>query len=259
MLKVEQLEGGYGEVRVLRGLSLQVDKGEIVTVLGPNGSGKSTLMKAIVGFVKIDAGAILLDGDELRRVPTAERVTKHGIGYVPQRDNVFASLSVAENIALGGAMLPRRDRRRRVDLMLDLYPQLKERFRSRASSLSGGERQMLAMARALMPSPRLLLLDEPSAGLSPLMTSRLFDAVAETRNRTGAAFLIVEQNAHDSLRVSDRGYVLSFGQVAKEDRAQDLLSAPDVAALYLGTASEETVQSLASQPKPEQGERIETA
>lgn len=259
MLEVEGVEGGYGDIRVLRGLSLHAGTGEIVTVLGPNGSGKSTLMKAIAGFVGIDAGKILVDGVELRGMSTAERVTEHGIGYVPQRDNVFAPLSVAENIALGGATLARRERSERIELMLDLYPQLKERFRAKASSLSGGERQMLAMARALMPAPRLLLLDEPSAGLSPLMIARLFDAIAETRARTGAAFLIVEQNAHDSLRVSDRGYVLSLGRVAKEDRAADLLAAPDVAALYLGTASEETVQPLAAKPKPETGERIETA
>jgi branched-chain amino acid transport system ATP-binding protein len=246
MLEVVEVEGGYGDVLVLNGLSARVAAGEIVTVLGPNGSGKSTLMKAIAGFVPLHSGRVVVDGHDLQGLSVSRRITEHRIAYVPQRENVFATLSVVENIRVGGESLGRGERRERLELMLDLYPQLKAKLRASAASLSGGERQMLAMARALMPDPRLLLLDEPSAGLSPLMTDQLFDAIRETRERTGAAFLIVEQNAHDSLRVSDRGYVLSLGKVTREGEAGALLSAPDIASLYLGTASEEVVQSIAT-------------
>jgi branched-chain amino acid transport system ATP-binding protein len=246
MLEVIAAEGGYGDARILNGVELKLAAGEIVTVLGPNGSGKSTLMKAIAGFVRLSAGRVMIDGEEIQGTSCATRVIEHRIGYVPQRDNVFPTLSVAENLRVGGANLERAARRERFDLMVDLYPQLKRKLRSAAASLSGGERQMLAMARALMPDPRMLLLDEPSAGLSPLMTDQLFDAVVATRERTGAAFLIVEQNAHDSLRVSDRGYVLSLGRVVREGAAGALLETPDIASLYLGTASEETVRSIAA-------------
>ncbi|HVW47869.1 MAG TPA: ABC transporter ATP-binding protein [Solirubrobacterales bacterium] len=254
MLEVVDAIGGYGDIRVLNGISLRLEAAEITTVLGPNGSGKSTLMKAIAGFVRLTSGRVLVDGEEIQELPCATRVTRHRIAYVPQRDNVFPTLSVAENLRIGGADLGRAERRERIELMVDLYPQLKRKLRAAAASLSGGERQMLAMARALMPDPRMLLLDEPSAGLSPLMTDQLFEAVAATRERTGAAFLIVEQNAQDSLSVSDRGYVLSLGRVAREGAATTLLDAPDIASLYLGTASEETVHSIGA-PGPTQPTR----
>jgi branched-chain amino acid transport system ATP-binding protein len=239
-IQVRDLHAGYvPDVSILNGVSLTVEDSSIVTIVGPNGSGKSTLLKTIMGYLPPSAGDVSVDGVSMRKVPVHERAIAHGLAYVPQLANVFGPLTVRENLELGGARLPRADRRRRIAELLELYPRLAERQRQRADSQSGGERQMLAIARALMTRPRCLLLDEPSAGLSPLMIEQLFEMLAELRARDGVTILLVEQNAVQSLAISDRGLVLVLGAVALEDRAQTLLDDRRVSALYLGGADGE--------------------
>ncbi len=239
MIEVRDLEAGYvPEAPILKGVSMKIEKGEIVTLLGPNGSGKSTLLKSIMGYLRPSRGEVLIDGESMHRVPVHERAIAHGIGYVPQLNNVFGPLSVSENLNLGGARLPRAERRQRIEELTDLYPILGERMRQRADSQSGGERQMLATARALMTRPRCLLLDEPSAGLSPLMLEQVFEMLAQLREREGLTILVVEQNAADSLAVSDRGVVLVLGEVGLTGKADDLLDDPRVSDLYLGGTPE---------------------
>jgi branched-chain amino acid transport system ATP-binding protein len=232
---VRDVVAGYvPDVPILNGISLEVADRSIVTILGPNGSGKSTLLKAVMGYVSITSGEVLVDDSSMRGVPVHQRAIGHGVAYVPQSDNVFGPLTVRENLELGGARLPRRQRRARAEELLETYPRLGERLRQRADSQSGGERQMLAIARALMTRPRCLLLDEPSAGLSPLMLEQLFAMLAEIRERDEVTVLVVEQNAAQSLAVSDRGLVLVLGRVALEGAAASLLEDPRVSELYLG-------------------------
>jgi branched-chain amino acid transport system ATP-binding protein len=237
VISVRDIRAGYvAGVPVLKGVSLRVEEGSIVTLLGPNGSGKSTLLRTLMGYLEPSAGEVEIDGESMRGVPVHERAIAHGIAYVPQLDNVFGPLTVRENLDLGGTRLSRGERKQRIDELLELYPILGERLRQRADSQSGGERQMLAIARALMTRPRCLLLDEPSAGLSPLMLEQVFSMLAELRAREGVTMLLVEQNAVDSLSVSDRGVVLVLGEVALEGPAQELLDDPRVSELYLGGA-----------------------
>jgi branched-chain amino acid transport system ATP-binding protein len=236
-LDVRDLRAGYlPDVSILNGLSLSVRDGSIVTVVGPNGSGKSTLLRTVMGYVRPTSGDVLVDGQPMGRTPVHRRVLGHGLAYVPQIANVFGALTVRENLELGGARLARRARRGRVEELLALYPELAGAQRLRADALSGGQRQMLAIARALMTRPRCLLLDEPSAGLSPLMTARLFDLLAELRARDGVTILLVEQNAVQSLAISDRGLVLVLGTVALDATASELLHDPRVSSLYLNGA-----------------------
>jgi branched-chain amino acid transport system ATP-binding protein len=235
VIELRDVEAGYvPDVPILKGISLRVEEREIVTLLGPNGSGKSTVLKAVMGYLEPSAGEVTIDGEPTRGVPVHERAMTHGVAYVPQLDNVFGPLSVRENLELGGGRLPRRERRERTDELLELYPALGERLRQRADSQSGGERQMLAVARALMTRPRCLLLDEPSAGLSPLMLEQVFSMLAGLREREGVTILVVEQNAIHSLGVSDRGVVLVLGEIALEGPARELLDDPRVSELYLG-------------------------
>jgi branched-chain amino acid transport system ATP-binding protein len=239
VIEVRDLHAGYvADVPILKGVSLRVDDGAIVTLLGPNGSGKSTLVKAVMGYIEPSAGEIEIDGQSMRGVPVHERAIAHGVAYVPQLDNVFGPLSVRENLNLGGARLPRAERRERIEELLDLYPILGERLGQRADSQSGGERQILAIARALVTRPRCLLLDEPSAGLAPLILEQVFSMLADLRRREGVTMLLVEQNAVDSLSVSDWGVVLMLGEVALQGPAQELLDDPRVSELYLGGAPE---------------------
>ncbi len=234
-IEIEQVCAGYTpDALVIDGVSLSVPDHSIVTILGPNGSGKSTLLKSAMGMVKCRAGRVLVDGKDVTGVPVHERAVRHGVAYVPQLHNVFGPLSIRENLELGGTRMPRRERRARIEQLLGHYPSLGSRPHAKADALSGGERQMLALARALMTRPRYLLLDEPSAGLSPLMLTTLFEDLVKVREREQATILIVEQNAAQSLAISDRGLVLAMGRVAIEAVAQQLLDDPQVSELYLG-------------------------
>ncbi len=234
VLSAEGLVGGYvPEVDILRGCTLTAAEGEIVVVIGPNGAGKSTLAKAIFGLVKLREGKVVLRGKDITGAHTHE-VTAQGMNYVPQVGNVFPSLTVQENLEVGG-VLRRRETRERMDRMMTLFPRLGERRRQRAGTLSGGERQMLAMARALMPDPAVLLLDEPSAGLAPRAVGEVFETVADI-NGAGVTIVMIEQNARRALAAADRGYVLEGGQNRFEGSGDALLTDPQVADLYLGGA-----------------------
>jgi neutral amino acid transport system ATP-binding protein len=231
LLAVEDLVTGYvPEVDILNGVDLAVRDGEIVTVIGPNGAGKSTLIKSIFGLLPPRRGRVVLRGDDLAGL-RPHSITRRGMSYVPQLDNVFETLSVEENLQMGA--LERRTARERIDAMYELFPRLGERRRQAAGTMSGGERQMLAMARALMPEPKILLLDEPSAGLAPAFVESTFDKIAEI-NRHGVTLVMVEQNARRALGMSTRGYVLDLGQNRYEGRGEELLNDPRVAELYLG-------------------------
>ena len=235
-LAVEDLVAGYSaEVDILKGVSIRLEANEIVTVVGPNGAGKSTLMKAVFGLIQPKSGSVLLAGRSIGALrPSA--IARLGVGYVPQRDNVFPSLTVAENLEIGLAAAREKPLPRRLDAMYALFPRLAERRRQRVGTMSGGERQMVAMARALMPEPSALLLDEPSAGLAPILAEAMFEQIRAI-NREGVAILMVEQNARQALALSDRGYVLDLGRNALEGRGQDLIDDPRVAELYLGAAA----------------------
>ena len=222
---------GYGETVILHGVSIAVHDGEIVTIIGPNGCGKSTLMKTLAGLVKIRSGQIRFRGEDLSGAPP-ERVVAKGLCYVPQAANIFPSLTIRENLEMG-AFLRKDDYRARIKEMFDLFPDLARQPTRKAHTLSGGQRQMLAIARALMLDPALLLLDEPSAGLSPAMLSLVFDRIAGI-NATGVAMLLVEHNAREALRMSTRGYVLAGGENRLEDTGPELLNNPEISRLYLG-------------------------
>ncbi len=231
LLEASNVVAGYGETEILHGVSVTVNAGEIVTIIGPNGCGKSTLMKAIVGLVRIKAGAVRFRGKDIAR-HDPEQVVRSGLCYVPQSDNVFPSLTIRENLEMG-AFVRTDDYRGRIEDMLRLFPDLRRSARQKAGTLSGGQRQMLAIARALMLDPALLLLDEPSAGLAPVLVHTVFERIQQI-NETGVAILLVEQNARESLRMSNRGYVLSGGANQLDDTGPALLDNPDVGRLYLG-------------------------
>jgi branched-chain amino acid transport system ATP-binding protein len=231
LLVTEDLVAGYVPgVDILDGVSLSVAEGEIATVVGPNGAGKSTLIKAIFGLLRPRAGRITLRGEDLTGLEP-HSITRRGMSYVPQLDNVFPSLSVEENLEMGS--LERSRTRERIDRMYELFPRLGERRTQAAGTMSGGERQMLAMARALMPQPHVLLLDEPSAGLAPTFVEAIFENVREI-NQAGVTVVMVEQNARRALAMSDRGYVLDLGRNRFQGAGRDLLDDPKVAELYLG-------------------------
>jgi ABC-type branched-subunit amino acid transport system ATPase component len=231
LLTTEDLVAGYvPEVDILNGVSLRVDEGEIATVIGPNGAGKSTLIKTIFGLLRPRKGHVRLRGEDLTGLEP-HSITRRGMSYVPQLDNVFPSLTVEENLEMGS--LDRSRTRERIDEMYRLFPRLGERRTQVAGTMSGGERQMLAMARALMPEPQVLLLDEPSAGLAPAFVEAIFEKVEEI-NRAGVTVVMVEQNARRALGMSDRGYVLDLGQNRFQGAGRDLLEDPKVAELYLG-------------------------
>jgi branched-chain amino acid transport system ATP-binding protein len=233
VVEIHELVAGYVPgVDILRGTSMHVGPGEMVGIIGPNGAGKSTLIKAIFGLVPVRSGVMELEGRDIVGTPGFELV-KLGVGYVPQVRNVFGTLTVQENLRMGVFLRPDQFERRR-DEVYDLFPVLAERPGVRAESLSGGQRQILAMGRALMMEPSLLLLDEPSAGLSPSMQDEVFERI-DAINRAGVSILIVEQNAHKALRICHRGYVLDQGVVAHTGTGAELISDPMVIQLYLGS------------------------
>ncbi|HPU40439.1 MAG TPA: ABC transporter ATP-binding protein [Microthrixaceae bacterium] len=233
LLVVADLVAGYVPgVDILRGASIHVDRGELVGIIGPNGAGKSTLIKAVFGLVPVREGTMTLNGENIVGV-RGDALVSRGVGYVPQVRNVFGTLTVEENLRMGVFLRPKRFDVRR-DEVLDLFPNLQGRRSDRADALSGGQRQVLAMARALMMEPSLLLLDEPSAGLSPAMQDEVFARIAAI-NHAGVSILIVEQNAHKALRICHRGYVLDSGVDAYSGTGAELLVDPKVIELYLGS------------------------
>jgi ABC-type branched-subunit amino acid transport system ATPase component len=232
VLETEVLVAGYtAELDILNDVSIAVAAGEIVTVVGPNGAGKSTLMKTVIGLVTPRRGRVLLRGSEITgRRP--HEIVRLGLGYVPQRENVFENMPLIENLELGAIGQPRAAVAARIDELLQLFPRLSERRRQIVGTMSGGERQMVAMARALMPKPGILLLDEPSAGLAPMFVQAMFEQVAEI-NAAGVSILMVEQNARAALALSHRGYVLDLGRNSFEGTGRELLDDPRLAELYL--------------------------
>lgn len=230
-LLAEGITSGYTEVPIIRNVSVSVAHGEIVTIIGPNGAGKSTLLKTIFGFLRARTGRVVVDGAEVTGMPP-ERLVRRGLAFVPQTDNVFGSLSVRENLTMGGFTLG-AEMEQRIERVLGLFPLLAPRLRERADRLSGGQRQTLALARALMLDPTVLLLDEPSASLSPVMVESVFSHVAAI-NGQGTAVLMIEQNARHALAISHRGYVLANGENRLEGPAAELLQSDDVRRLYLG-------------------------
>ena len=233
VLETQELVAGYSaELDILNGVSITVEAGQIVTVLGPNGAGKSTLMKSIIGLVAPRKGRVLLRGAEITgRRP--HEIVRLGLGYVPQRENVFENMTVIENLELGAMGRSRAEVASRIEELLRLFPRLGERRKQLVGTMSGGERQMVAMARALMPKPGILLLDEPSAGLAPMFVQAMFEQVAEI-NAAGVSILLVEQNARAALAVADRGYVVETGRIAASGSAAQLLADDRVQAAYLG-------------------------
>jgi ABC-type branched-subunit amino acid transport system ATPase component len=231
ILQASNLVAGYEEVEILHGVSVSVEPEEIVAIIGPNGAGKSTLLKTIFGLLPARQGRIVFQGEEITNQPP-DRIVGKGISYVPQTDNVFPSLSINENLEMG-AYVRKDNVSERLEHVYGLFPDLASRRRDNAGKLSGGQRQMLALARALMLDPQVLLLDEPSASLSPKMVGSLFEKIREI-NQGGTAILLVEQNAREALSFSSRGYVLATGENRLEGEASGLLSNEEVAKLYLG-------------------------
>ncbi len=232
ILKVENVTAGYTpESSILHGLSLELNEGEIVSIIGPNGAGKSTLLKAIFGLLKPTEGRILLKGEDIAGLPPF-KIAQKGVSYVPQVENIFPSLTIEENLEMG-AFIRNDDYTGTMDGVFSLFPVLKERRTHKAGHLSGGQRQMVAMGRALMLNPEILLLDEPSAGLAPIFVASIFEKIKEI-NATGVSILIVEQNAREALKLSHRGYVLAMGRNVMDDDSQALLANEEVGRLYLG-------------------------
>jgi ABC-type branched-subunit amino acid transport system ATPase component len=248
-LKAAGLEAGYDDALILHGVSIEAAADRIVAIVGPNGAGKSTLLKTIYGLLLPRAGSVRFDGEDVTgRRP--DRLTRRGMNYVPQIDNVFPSLTIAENLQIGSLVLPRPERRAEVERVLELFPLLAARRRQRAGVLSGGQRKLVALARALVARPKLLLLDEPSAGLSPVAIDDVFAKLLEIR-ALGIAIVMVEQNARRALALSDTGYVLDMGRDAYSGAGKALLEDPRVVELYLGgTRLEQRGQTPLRGPDP---------
>jgi ABC-type branched-subunit amino acid transport system ATPase component len=231
LLAVSDLDAGYGDLQILDGVDLGVDEGEYVTIVGPNGAGKSTVMKTIFGLTSHMGGTIVFDGEDITDMPP-EDIIRHGLSYVPQSDNIFSNLTVQENLEMGAYILDEVPDDQ-LDTIYSRFPILDERREQKAGSLSGGQQQMLAMGRALMLDPNLLMLDEPSAGLAPDLVDDMFDRIDDI-NDAGTAVLMVEQNAKEALRRCDRGYVLVQGQNRFEDTGEALLADEEVRREFLG-------------------------
>ena len=231
LLSARDMSGGYGGVDILSSCSIEVDRGEVTVIVGPNGAGKSTAMKAILGLVQLRTGSVLLDGADIGALAPEARV-RRGMAFVPQTENVFPSLTVEENLEMG-AYLRRDDISAGVEQVFALFPVLKEKRRQAAGELSGGQRQQLAVARAMMAEPNLLMLDEPTAGVSPLVMDELFDRILEIK-QTGIGILMVEQNARQALEIADTGYVLVNGENRFTDSGAALLADAEVRRTFIG-------------------------
>ncbi|MER5170223.1 ABC transporter ATP-binding protein [Thioclava kandeliae] len=230
-LSASQMTGGYGKADILHGCTLNVERGQIAVIVGPNGAGKSTAMKAVFGMLPLRGGTVTLDGDDISSLTPQDRVGR-GMGFVPQVNNVFPTMSVEENLEMG-AFTRRDDFRQTIEQIYDLFPILREKRRQNAGELSGGQRQQVAVGRALMTKPKLLMLDEPTAGVSPIVMDELFDRIIDVA-RTGISILMVEQNARQALEIADVGYVLVQGANAYTDTGPALLADPEVRRTFLG-------------------------
>ena len=233
LLSVDNLSAGYGKIRALHGVSLRVPQARIVCVLGANGAGKTTLMRALSGLLPVSDGKAIFDGQSIANVP-AEALVRRGIAHVPQGRMVFAQLTVRDNLVLGGYTRPAAEVRDDIDRVLGYFPRLKERITSRAGTLSGGEQQMLAIARGLLAKPRLLMLDEPSMGVAPILKDAIFETLRDIRDRENLTLLIVEQDADIALDISDEGYDIETGRVVMQGPAAELAGNEDIRRAYLG-------------------------
>lgn len=231
VLSIDNLSGGYGEADILHGVSLQVNTSEIVVVIGPNGAGKSTALKAVFGLLRLSGGSVHLAGEEITNMDPAQVVNK-GVCYVPQTNNVFPTLTVQENLEMG-AYIRKDDFRPRLQEIYEMFPPLAEKKKQIAGELSGGQRQMVAIGKALMLEPTILMLDEPTAGLSPIYRNEIFQIIRQI-NASGVPILMVEQNAKQSLAVANRAYVLVDGQNRTSGKGIDLLNDPEIAKMFLG-------------------------
>ena len=232
LLELKSLAIGYGHHRVLDDINLTLDRGEIVTLLGANGAGKSTLAKAVSGLLRPLAGSILLDGEAIETLPPAERL-RRGIAHVPEGRQIFAGMTVAENLALGGYAVSEADAAAQLQSVGSLFPVLRERMNDIAGNFSGGQQQMLAIARGLMAKPKILVLDEPSLGVAPLLVAEIFRLIVALRGQ-GITILLAEQNAKAALLIADRGYVFENGRITLSGAAKDLLNSREIAERYLG-------------------------
>ena len=234
ILKVENLSVSYGNIKALKGINLRVEEGEVVSLIGANGAGKTTTLQTISGLLDIGDGDILFNGKSIKK-EKSYKITRAGLAQVPEGRRVFQGLSVEDNLRLGSISVDRspEELRSELDKMYELFPVLEERKKQKAGTLSGGEQQMLAMGRALLSNPKVLLLDEPSMGLSPIFVDKIFDTIRILKEE-GRTILLVEQNANLTLDVADRAYVLETGKIIKEGKASDLKTDPDVKAAYLG-------------------------
>ena len=227
----ENMTGGYGGADILKGCTIGVDRGEIAVIVGPNGAGKSTAMKAILGMLNLREGRVMIDGKDISRLSPQDRVAE-GIAFVPQTNNVFVSMTVEENLEMS-AYLRNDDIQETIEQIYELFPILKTKRRQAAGELSGGQRQQVAVGRALMTQPSVLMLDEPTAGVSPIVMDELFDRILEVK-QTGVAVLMVEQNARQALNIADKGYVLVVGENRYTDTGANLLADPEVRKSFLG-------------------------
>ncbi|MGH8352729.1 MAG: ABC transporter ATP-binding protein [Pseudomonas sp.] len=232
MLNFNNVSTFYGKIQALHGVSVEVHKGEIVTLIGANGAGKSTLLMTLCGSPCATSGSIRYEGEELIGVESCD-IMRKSIAVVPEGRRIFARLTVEENLAMGGFFTSKGDYQEQLDKVLSLFPRLQERFNQRGGTMSGGEQQMLAIARALMSKPKLLLLDEPSLGLAPIIIQQIFDIIEQLR-RDGVTVFLVEQNANQALKLADRGYVLENGRIVMQGSGEALLTDPKVRDAYLG-------------------------
>jgi branched-chain amino acid transport system ATP-binding protein len=244
LLELRSVSVGYGRNRVLQNVNLTLQRGEIVTLLGANGAGKSTLVKSISGLLRTETGTILLDGEPIEALPPAGRL-RRGIAHVPEGRQIFAGMTVAENLELGAYGSSETDHAERLESVCRLFPILRERMNDMAGNFSGGQQQMLAIARGLMSKPKILLLDEPSLGVAPLLVAEIFGLIVSLRAQ-GITILLAEQNARQALSIADRGYVFENGKITLTGPSMDLLNSPDIAERYLGMGSTTEVSGATS-------------